>query len=177
MRPDSVNNPGFVVGRDGLQRLIDLLVAENYDVIGPRFDGAAVVLGPITRLEDLPLGIADEQEAGRYRAFAGGRSLFGFSVPGQGSKRYLYPPAELLLRARRDANGVLITHHPQPWSRSQVPVNRQFRSGTHALRERRPLGHPTWKGSADEVMVLLLKPQHTDFKRFARRHELAEDGA
>ncbi len=50
-----------------------------------------------------------------------------------------YPAGRRRHRLRRSAcgsawkNGFLITHHPQPWSRSQVLVNRQFRSGTHAL--------------------------------------------
>jgi sulfhydrogenase subunit beta (sulfur reductase) len=114
MHPESVQEPTSVTGRDGLQRLIDLLAAEDYQVIGPRFDGAAVALGLIARLEDLPIGIADEPEAGRYRTTgANDGSHFAFWLPAQGWKRYIYPPTELLLRVHREGNGFAVETDPE----------------------------------------------------------------
>ena len=114
MQPESVQKPSSVTRRDGLQRLTDLLAADDYQVIGARFDGVAIALGPVARIEDMPIGIADEQEAGRYRTTSGpGGSLFGFLLPAQGWKRYLYPPSELLLRARRQGDGFAVESDPQ----------------------------------------------------------------
>src|SRR5512147_1704914 len=114
MHLESTQKPSSLTGREGLQRLIDLLAADDYRVIGPRFDGVAIALGPIARVEDMPIGIADEQEAGRYRPTgANDGSLFGFSLPAQGWKRYLYPPSELLLRARRQGDGFAVESDPQ----------------------------------------------------------------
>lgn len=47
----------------------------------------------------------------------------------------------------------------------------------HACFLRASARDPTWKGAMGEVMVLLQKSQHTDFKTAVRRQELAEDGA
>src|SRR5512147_1533923 len=115
MHLESPQKPSSLTGREGLQRLIDLLAAADYRVIGPRFDGVAVVLGPVARVEDMPIGMSDEPQAGRYRATGGnGGLVFGFMLPAQGWKRYLYPPSELLLRARRQGNGfAVVDDHSQ----------------------------------------------------------------
>jgi sulfhydrogenase subunit beta (sulfur reductase) len=94
-----------VIDRAGLQELIEQLAASGHDVIGPHLRDGAIVLEPISRLDDLPIGLRDDQDAGRYRTLSdadGG--MFAHTVPVQGWKRYLYPPSELVWRGRRDGN-------------------------------------------------------------------------
>ena len=61
------------------------------------------------------------------------------------------------------ANTFLITHEPQPWSRSQVPVKSAIQV-RHAcsLRASATRASDLERGCG-QVMVLLQKPQHTDF--------------
>ncbi len=86
----------------GLASLIPLLETRGYEVIGPTVRDAAVVYDVIEKLEDLPAGYADEQDAGRYRLTrADFPELFGYTVPAQSCKRYLHPPEVLVFDGHR----------------------------------------------------------------------------
>ena len=77
-------------------------------MIGPRVAGGAIELGPITAAEELPVGLADEQDGGTYRLVEReDAALFGFSTGPQSWKRYLHPPALTLWRSSRDEDGAL----------------------------------------------------------------------
>jgi ferredoxin len=98
-----------LIDRDGLQSLIDALIGDGYQVIGPRIADGAVVLEPVSGVEDLPAGWRDEQDGGRYRLVAGGGDgVFEFGPGPQAWKRYLYPPTERLWRARRRGKGFAV---------------------------------------------------------------------
>lgn len=56
-----------VLDLDGLQGLIAALAARGYTVVGPTVRDGAVVHGRIARVDDLPRGRGDEQDAGHYR--------------------------------------------------------------------------------------------------------------
>lgn len=94
---------------DGLQSLIGLLADDGFEVVGPRMSDGAIVLGPVTRLDDLPVGVHDEQDGGHYRLVHGqGEAFFEFGPGPQGWKRYLYPAEERLWRARLHGQGFLV---------------------------------------------------------------------
>jgi sulfhydrogenase subunit beta (sulfur reductase) len=96
----------LVLAREGLRLLMQRLLGDGLDVIGPRVEGAAVVLGPVRDPDDLPTGISSEQDAGCYRLHPrNGQALFAHGAPAHHWKRYLYPPSELLSRMRREPNG------------------------------------------------------------------------
>ncbi len=68
----------------------------------------AIELGPVERAEELPIGIADEQDGGTYRLVeTGDGALFGFSTGPQSWKRYLHPPVLTRWRSGRDERGAL----------------------------------------------------------------------
>jgi len=93
----------------GLQALIKVLLARGYQVLGPTVRDGAIVYDRITRLDDLPSGWTDRQEAGRYRLEKrADKALFGYAVGPQSWKRFLHPPIERLWQARRDDGGAVV---------------------------------------------------------------------
>ncbi|WP_372592635.1 4Fe-4S dicluster domain-containing protein [Actinotalea sp.] len=91
-----------VIGLEGLQRLLDVLSARGYQVIGPRVREGAVVMAPVSSVDDLPHGVGDEQDAALYRLRdRGDDALFGFAAPAQAVKPVLFPTEEVIWRGRR----------------------------------------------------------------------------
>ena len=98
---------GVILDLEGMQALIDVLHDLGYRVMGPTRHDGALVLGEISTLDDLPRGIGDEQEAGRYRTHARrDEALFGFAATAQSPKSILFPADERLWRGVRSGTGV-----------------------------------------------------------------------
>ncbi len=96
----------YVIDRDGLDQLIQVLRSDGYTVVGPQMRQAAIVHDEITSVQDLPSGWTDAQDGGTYRlARRDDDALFGFAVGPQSWKQYLFPPETLLWRARRIQDG------------------------------------------------------------------------
>jgi ferredoxin len=95
------------LAREDFDRLIDVLAARGYEVIGPTARQGAIVHEPVGSSADLPVGLTDEQEGGTYRLRQrGDGALFGFANGPQSWKRILHPPNVRLWRARRTGDGV-----------------------------------------------------------------------
>ncbi len=104
-----------LLDRAGLQALLDALAARGFDVVGPTLSDGAIVYDRIARIEALPVGWTDRQDAGRYRLQRrADAALFGYAVGPQSWKRFLHPPEELLWRARRQADGFTTAPAPPP---------------------------------------------------------------
>jgi len=65
MRP--VQNSRVALDLDAIEQLIPLLEGRGYQVVGPTVRDGAIIYDTVRKLEDLPVGWTDEQEAGRYR--------------------------------------------------------------------------------------------------------------
>jgi hypothetical protein len=103
--------------RDSVQLLLDTLVAQDFEVIGPTARDGAIVYDQIARITDLPVGWTDRQDAGRYRLERrDDGALFGFNVGPQAWKRFLHRPVETLWTTRRDENVTTVedAHGPAP---------------------------------------------------------------
>jgi sulfhydrogenase subunit beta (sulfur reductase) len=99
---------------EGLQTLIEVLLARGYQVLGPTVHNGAIVYDRIMKLDDLPQGWTDRQEAGRYRLEKrADKALFGYAVGPQSWKRFLHPPMERLWQARRDGGGFAVIDEEQ----------------------------------------------------------------
>lgn len=86
-----------------LGKLITALADRDYDVIGPVMRDGAIVYDRIERMEDLPAGWTDEQDAGRYRLKPrNDGALFGYAVGPQSWKKYLHPANIRLWSAERE---------------------------------------------------------------------------
>lgn len=95
-----------VIDLEGLQALVDALVRHGWTVLGPTVRDGAIVTGPVHRVEDLPIGWGDEQDAAHYRLRRrGDEAVFGFATGAQSAKAVFFPAEEVLWRVRRTADG------------------------------------------------------------------------
>ena len=68
MKPSPIPVGSFVrIEKTGLQAVLDRLRELGYRTVGPRVAEGAVVLDEIDSVEELPIGCADIQDAGKYR--------------------------------------------------------------------------------------------------------------
>ncbi|MFO0891175.1 MAG: 4Fe-4S dicluster domain-containing protein [Isosphaeraceae bacterium] len=89
------------IEKPDLQAVIDRLLELGYRVVGPRVSESAVVLGEIRTLDDLPIGISDVQEAGKYRLERRDDGMYFNHVVGPNSlKELVFPPQTTLLTCR-----------------------------------------------------------------------------
>ena len=113
--PPAQQGPPVLLDHAGLQALLDALAGRGFDVIGPRLREGAIVYDGIARIEDLPVGWTDRQDAGRYRVERRtDAALFGYAVGPHSWKRFLHPPEERLWRARGDDDGFSFLPEPPP---------------------------------------------------------------
>lgn len=104
-----------ILSRDGLQALIDVLRARDYQVLGPTVHNGAIVYDTVAGLADLPAGWTDNQDAGRYRLERrDDNALFGYAVGPQSWKRFLHPPTHRMWTAERTADGFTVTAAEEP---------------------------------------------------------------
>ncbi|MDR7400183.1 MAG: 4Fe-4S dicluster domain-containing protein [Armatimonadota bacterium] len=94
---------GYVLPAADLTQLLDALARRGYVLVGPTVREAAIVYDRIRSAADLPVGLTDEQEAGRYRLRPRqDAAYFGYAVGPHSWKRFLHPPERLLWKAVRD---------------------------------------------------------------------------
>lgn len=110
----SVPGANLWLPKPALQGLIDRLRELGYEVVGPRVADGAVTLGEITSLAELPAGVQDEQEPGRYRLKvieSGG--YFDHVVGPHSLKPFLFPPRTTVLQVLRVRDS-WEAHSPEP---------------------------------------------------------------
>jgi len=106
---DQVSRPPRILDAGRLGKLIEFLLSQGYEVVGPRVRDGAIVCEPVHSLADLPAGWTDEQGPGHYRLKRrDDPSLFGYSVGPQSWKRYLHPPEVRLWSAERQGESFRI---------------------------------------------------------------------
>ncbi len=99
----------LVINGEALQQLIASLVNCGYRVIAPTKRNGAIVYDTVTRLEELPIGWTDRQEAGAYKLERRqDDAVFGYAVGPHSWKQLLHPPVEKLWHARREGNGFAV---------------------------------------------------------------------
>jgi hypothetical protein len=98
---------GYGLKVEDLQKLIDVLRAQHYDVIGPTVRDRAIVYERIEKTGDLPRGWGDEQDGGTYRLKRrNDAALFGYACGPQSWKKFLLQPTLRLLQAEREGREV-----------------------------------------------------------------------
>ena len=96
-----------IIASGALQTLIGALTNEGYTVLGPTVRDGAIVYDEIARLEDLPAGWTDRQDAATYTLERReDNALFGYAVGPQSWKRFLHPPCPNALVRAKDGRGV-----------------------------------------------------------------------
>jgi sulfhydrogenase subunit beta (sulfur reductase) len=88
------------------QHLLDALAGRGYELRGPTVQDGHLIYGPISQVEDLPIGVTASQEAGTYRLEQrSDQAFFGFAVGQQSWKQFLFPPHQTLWQVQRQGNG------------------------------------------------------------------------
>jgi len=112
---DVGNTPAQFLPRTNLQALLDLLLKQGYQVIGPRLEQGAIIYDALERAEDLPAGWTEEQGPGLYRLKRrDDDALFGYAVGPHSWKRFLFPPQVNLMRSQQTAEGWQMSEVQQP---------------------------------------------------------------
>jgi ferredoxin len=104
-------NEPFRLSTEDLQHIVMSLQQKGYEVIGPRHSDGVIVYDRIHSTDDLPAGFVDEQAPGMYRlAKNGGTQFFGYTLPPQSWKRFLYPPRRELIAFDKDGKLFGVSH-------------------------------------------------------------------
>ncbi len=92
--------------KPNLQQLIDVLRDSGYRVVGPQVQDEAIVLSDLGSVDQLPIGMLDEQDGGYYRLRADEEAgWFDFVVGPQSLKPFVLPPRETLLSLHNTGAG------------------------------------------------------------------------
>ena len=104
-----------VVDLAALGSLIPSLERRGFQVVGPTLRDGAIVYDSLSKLEDLPIGWTDEQEAGQYRLKRrDDGALFGYNVGPQSWKNFLHPSRFKLFDVNRENGDFRIVSNGEP---------------------------------------------------------------
>jgi len=96
----------YTIPKRSLQQVIELLLQQGYQVIGPTLRDQAIVFDEIQSIEQLPIGWWDEQEGGHYRITkAATEAWFEYVVGPHSLKNYTFPPRQTVLRGQQTPAG------------------------------------------------------------------------
>ncbi len=106
-------NKTFVIQRNDLQVMFDVLLKRGFTPVGPTVRDGAIVYDELNGVADLPEGWGDEQEAGSYRLIKrDDKALFGFNSAAHAWKKYLFPPRTKLWGGDKLADGSFTLNFP-----------------------------------------------------------------
>ena len=90
----------FVASQSDFQKLILILKKKNYTIIAPKVKDNAIIYDEIVSAEDLPIGIKDKQEKGKYfiEKTSSGK-YFDFVVGPNSLKNYFFPTEKIIFKA------------------------------------------------------------------------------
>ncbi len=92
----------------GLGKLIDALTTRGFDVYGPQVRDGVIAHDLLRSVDDLPIGVTDEQSGGSYRlASRNDDARFGYAVGPDSWKSLLHPPRTKVWTMTRSATGAL----------------------------------------------------------------------
>lgn len=100
----------YILAHADFQLLLDELINQKYEIIGPTMTDHAIVYENIESVSELPIGWIEEQEKGHYRLKqVKAPTLFGFTIGPTSWKRYLYPPQSSLWKALKTDSGFKVS--------------------------------------------------------------------
>ncbi len=118
--------------RTALDELFRVLHEEGYTVVGPTVVNGTISLQPIQAADQLPQGLRDEQDGGRYRLVEGDPELtFEYVVGPDGPKRYLFPPQLQLFDVSRQRRGLRARRRLSPAAETGDAGRAAVRAGGH----------------------------------------------
>lgn len=104
-----------IIERDRLDQLLEILIGEGYQVVGPTLGEEAIVYDLIRTSDDFPVGWTDEQDGATYRLKKRSDSaVFGYVVGPHSWKKYLHPPERRLWTGQAKGTEFEITPDTTP---------------------------------------------------------------
>ncbi|MBB3190682.1 4Fe-4S dicluster domain-containing protein [Halomonas cerina] len=109
--------------RDRFPSLLDRLSEAGYDILGPQVRDHAIVFDTLASVDQLPLGITDEQAPGHYRlsASSSGR-YFDWATGPQALKPLTFVPREPLWTSETRDDGTLVFRESPPEARPTAVI-------------------------------------------------------
>lgn len=105
--------PAKVVSFGEFPTLIEALQESGYTVVGPTVGEHSIVYDVIRSVDDLPIGVGENQESGTYELTRRtDNALFGYTVGPTTWKTYLFPPHETLLSVKNHDGSLLFESSP-----------------------------------------------------------------
>lgn len=93
----------ITIAKHELQTVFDNLRGMGFTLVGPTIRDAAITLDEIERIDELPIGMTDDQQPGRYALRTTREAnYFTFSVGPQSWKKFLFPAHSPLFKATRN---------------------------------------------------------------------------
>ncbi len=148
-----------VIDRNGLDALMKSLRDDGFTVVGPTVADSAVIYDEIGSTSELPVGVGDEQEGGRYRLVdRGDGALFGYNLGQSSWKSFLYPPRSQLLRVVRSEKGLEFKSSEHEPSRYAFFGVRSCELAAIAIQDqvfqRQEYGDPVYSSNRKDMFVV-----------------------
>ncbi len=142
-----------------LHNLIELLRSDRYTVVGPKVEDDAVVYAEIFGMDDLPKGVRDAQEPGKYRVKqTGHENFFEFNVGPHSWKQFLFPPKTTVATGIREANRWTFSTPTEPQPRFAFLGVRACELAAIAIQDRIFLQgsyvDPVYKARRESVLII-----------------------
>ncbi|MDJ0449086.1 4Fe-4S dicluster domain-containing protein [Methylocystis sp. JR02] len=151
----------YVMSVDGLRALIEALRGRGKRVVAPTIGDDAIIYDDIDSLDDLPRGVTDEQEPGRYKlAQREDGAFFGYAVGPHSWKKFLHKPLLNLWRAKRQGSEIEVEAEPlDPQNYAFLGV-RACELNAIAIQDRVLMGgdyvDPHYKAQRDGAFIVAL---------------------
>jgi ferredoxin len=150
-----------VLDRAGFAALLQALVADGRELVGPTVRDGAIVLDTLRGIDELPRGVGDDQAPGRYRLRErGDEALFGYAASPHSWKRELLPPRVPLVQIRRSAGGLAFEAAAPPARRLAFVGARACELAAIGVQDRvlRDGAHPDpdYRARRNDVFVLAM---------------------
>ncbi len=101
--------------RNQFQSLLDVLMRKGYTLLGPSIRQGAIVYDHFTSVEELPVGVTDEQQAGRYQLQKTEDSrFFSWAAAAQSIKPLCFSASEVLWQSTTSSDGHLKFSETRP---------------------------------------------------------------
>lgn len=98
----------YFLQKNQLQRLFELLSADNFTCVGPQVRDGSIVYAPINEVKQLPWGVTDRQQLGDYQLTTGDPAFaFAWTNAVSSIKTFLFKAQETVWRVQRDEGGRL----------------------------------------------------------------------
>ena len=118
-KTDATLAKAVLIDRGDLSDLFKALRTLGYQLMGPTVQDEAIVYDTVEQVEDLPIGITDEQEKGSYRLRKRNDArVFGYNASPHAWKKVLFPARVKLWETERNRP----TDHPRGISKDPKPM-------------------------------------------------------